>query len=340
MSVPGGEAASSLFAGMAGRGGLLIAVSGGPDSMALLLLAARWRAAGGAVPVFAATVDHGLRPESRTEAESVAAWAASLGVPHATLIWTGDKPRTRVQERARDARYELLAAHAARVGADTLATAHHADDQAETILFRLLRGSGVAGLAGMAREMRRGALWHARPLLDFAKAELVAICESAGQPFFRDPSNENPVYARTRVRQLAETLAAEGLDRSALVRLGARAGRADRALAAAAGAFARAIGATISETGFTARLPTGEAVAAEILLRLIVGEIERLTGRKPRLDRAEALIERLRGALERGVALRASLGGALVRLRANGELAISRESLRRATSGRKGNATY
>jgi tRNA(Ile)-lysidine synthase len=326
---------ANLFAGLAGRSGLLVAVSGGPDSMALLLLASRWRAAGGDVPVYAATVDHGLRPESRAEAVSVARWAASLGVPHETLIWAGEKPSTRIQERARDARYALLATHAARVGADTLATAHHADDQAETILFRLLRGSGVAGLAGMARETRRGDLWHARPLLDLGKADLVACCEAAGQAYVRDPSNENPAYARTRMRRLMETLAAERLDRDALIRLGLRAGRADRALVAATQAFSAAIGAKPADIGFSARLPAGVAIEPEILLRLLMGEIARLSGRKPRLDRAEALAERLRVALSERSALRAALGGALVRLRANGEFMIALEPARRGAAAGK-----
>ena len=332
--------AADLFSGLAGRSGLLVAVSGGPDSVALLLLAARWRASGGGVPVFAATVDHGLRRESAGEAARVAGWAAALDIPHATLNWIGEKPDTRIQERARDARYALLVAHAARIGADTLATAHHADDQAETILFRLLRGSGVAGLAGMARETRRGDVWHARPLLDHSKAELVAICEAAGQAYVRDPSNENPAYARTRMRRLMTSLAAEGLDRDALLRLGLRAGRADRALAAATEAFSGAIRVATAEPGFVARLPAGAAVDPEILLRLLMNEISRLSGHKPRLDRAEALAERLRFALGQRAALRASLGGALVRLRANGELRISPEPARRASAGRKGNATY
>ncbi|HXZ18039.1 MAG TPA: tRNA lysidine(34) synthetase TilS, partial [Roseiarcus sp.] len=141
-------AVDALIAPLATPKATLIAVSGGPDSTALLLMAAEWAARRGA-RVFAATVDHGLRPESAAEAAGVALLSAKLSVPHATLVWSGAKPATRLQERAREARYRLLLAHAEKIGADRIATAHHLDDQAETVLFRLLRGSGVSGLKGM-----------------------------------------------------------------------------------------------------------------------------------------------------------------------------------------------
>ena len=137
--------------------------------------------------------------------------AAKLGVPHATLVWTGPKPSTRLQERAREARYRLLVEHARAIGADAIATAHHADDQAETVLFRLLRGSGVAGLAGMAATSRRDGVTIVRPLLGVAKSDLVAFCRARGVAFADDPSNADPRYARTRLRALLGRLADEGL---------------------------------------------------------------------------------------------------------------------------------
>jgi tRNA(Ile)-lysidine synthase len=212
---------------LSGEPALLLAVSGGPDSTALLLMASEWE---GGPALHAATVDHGLRPESAAEAAAVAALCARLRVPHATLRWEGDKPSTRLQERAREARYDLLAAEARRVGAGVIVTGHHFDDQAETVLFRLARGSGVAGLAGMAARRRRGEVEIARPLLAIRKAELVAFCEARGVAFARDPSNDDARFARPRLRRLAETLAAEGLDAAALVRLARRAALVETAL--------------------------------------------------------------------------------------------------------------
>jgi tRNA(Ile)-lysidine synthase len=208
-----------------GEPALLLAVSGGPDSTALLVMAAEWAGA----RLCAATVDHGLRPEGAAEAAAVARLCDRLGVPHATLVWEGEKPAARLQERAREARYYLLAAEAKRVGARVVVTAHHLDDQAETVLFRLMRGSGIAGLAGMAARTRRGDVEIVRPLLGFAKADLVAFCDTRGLAYVSDPSNENPRFARARLRRL---MADEGLDAPALARLARRAGLVEAALAA------------------------------------------------------------------------------------------------------------
>ena len=216
-------AVATVFTSLASAKAIVLAVSGGPDSVALMLMAAQWAKSGKAPPLFVATVDHGLRPDSRHEAETVALWAAALGLPHQLLVWDGDKPKTRIQERARDKRYALLCAYAAEVGADTLVTAHHADDQAETILFRLVRGSGLKGLAGMAFAMERGGLTHVRPLLDWTKDDLIGLCRDRQHPYFDDPSNRNPAYARARLRRLSGVLAENGLDRAALLRLGTRA---------------------------------------------------------------------------------------------------------------------
>ncbi|MEJ1938863.1 tRNA lysidine(34) synthetase TilS, partial [Nostoc sp. NIES-2111] len=161
---------------MAESKGLLLAVSGGPDSMALLALCAAWaneRPDGQPrPPLFAATVDHWLRPEARDEAAMVAREASRLSVPHSVLDWAGPKPRTGLQEAARQARYALLAEEARRVGATDVVTAHHADDQAETILMRLVRGSGLDGLAGMAAERPLDGVRLVRPLLGIPKSRL------------------------------------------------------------------------------------------------------------------------------------------------------------------------
>jgi tRNA(Ile)-lysidine synthase len=145
--------AKSLFNPLVSLPALVLAVSGGPDSTALMLLAARWAQRGKRKPkLVAVTVDHGLRPESRREALAVKRLALALGIAHRTLRWTGKKPAAGLQEAARFARYRLLAEAARRAGAGAVLTAHTLDDQAETVLMRLARGSGITGLGAM-REM-------------------------------------------------------------------------------------------------------------------------------------------------------------------------------------------
>jgi tRNA(Ile)-lysidine synthase len=304
--------AGDALALLAPHRGLLLAVSGGPDSVALMLLCAKWPERG-RHDVAVATVDHGLRPESRAEAEEVGEWARALGFAHHILTWEGEKPATRIQERARTARYELLADCARRSGASAVVTAHHADDQAETILFRLTRGSGVAGLAGMRKQAQCGRLMILRPLLEWPKAALVEICNRAAQPYFSDPSNDDEAYARTRLRKLAPALAAQGLDRDALLRLGERASRADGALEfCAAEARSRAL---LESESHGARFDPGvlRALPLELLQRLIASEIARLAPRASlRLDRLERAAGRLSEALRSGVKLRLTLANCLL----------------------------
>jgi tRNA(Ile)-lysidine synthase len=209
---------------------LVLGVSGGPDSVAMMGMAALWRDhIQPEITVHIATVDHGLRRESRSEADQVAHLAASLGFRHDILSWDGIKPKTGIQEAARQARYNLLTQKAIDLGA-ALLTAHTSDDQAETILFRLLRGSGIAGLSGMREKIERGGVAHYRPLLHMAKTRLIATCLAQGWPFIEDPSNLNPVYARARMRRLLPILADEGLTPAALNRLGMRLEKADLAI--------------------------------------------------------------------------------------------------------------
>lgn len=333
MEIFGPEDLAARFAPLRQAQGVLLAVSGGPDSVALMLLMQSWaRQCEGvaAVPLAVATVDHGLRSESRNEAEMVAGWAKSLGLQHRILTWEGAKPASRIQEAARTARYGLLFGHAKEIGADHLLTAHQADDQAETILFRLLRGSGFSGLAGMAVATRRGALIHFRPLLDCPKEVLIALCEARGQPFFRDPSNENPRFARARLRRLAPILAAEGLDRDALLRLGRRAARADLALDACAEKCRATLNATRVGGAFVGEIGGLAAEPAEILLRIVEAELRLLGVDKPlRLDRLETLTASLQVALQKGGAWRGSLAGMAFSLNRGAVLTICPEKPRR-----------
>jgi tRNA(Ile)-lysidine synthase len=204
-----------------------IAVSGGPDSLSLLLLAAASRAG----QIEAATVDHALREGSRAEAEMVADVCSRLDVRHAILTaqWD-DKPATAIQERARRERYRLLAIWAKDRRLDAIATAHHLDDQAETLLMRLNRGAGVRGLAGMrpASLVPRSDVPLLRPLLGWPRAELEQIVAGAGLVPARDPSNQDEQFERVRVRRaLAE---ADWLNPQALAASAAHLGEADAAL--------------------------------------------------------------------------------------------------------------
>jgi tRNA(Ile)-lysidine synthase len=318
---------AAAFAPLGRRRALLLAVSGGPDSTALLYLAADLfsRRADGP-SLHAATVDHGLRPESANEAAAVAALAASLGVPHATLKWEGDKPKTRLQERAREARYALLIAHAKAVGAEALVTAHHLDDQAETVLMRLARGSGVAGLAGMAAESEREGIKILRPLLGVTKAELIAVCERAGVAYARDPSNQNDHYLRTRLRKI---LAEEGLNAAALARLARRAEQAEAALQSATEAAEQrlmfiATGACDANALFVE--------PREIAQRLIAAALGKFGGRETTrigLEKVEVITERLAAAHRDGGCYRANVAGACARISARGQIVIEKEPPRR-----------
>ncbi len=306
----------------------LVAVSGGPDSMALLHLAALWRDMGGP-QIHAATVDHDLRPGSRAEAEAVAQWAAALGIPHSILTWTGERPKARIQELARAARYRLLDALAAEIGAEVLLTGHHADDQAETILFRLLRGSGVAGLAAMAPVSQRGGLRIVRPLLGLSKADLIAHCEAMGQAFFQDPSNRDPRYARTNLKPLLTDLAAQGLGRDELLRLGRRAARADEALRAYVESLRTSLAPLVREDSFECPAGSLRSVPLEALLRILEVEIARIGDAAPRLDRLESLAAGVAGAIASGGHFRASLAGALVSVTPAGALLVVKAPPRR-----------
>lgn len=204
-----------------------IAVSGGPDSLALLVLAARARPG----RIEAATVDHGLRAEAAREAEFVARVCATLGVPHSILnIGWSKVPETAIQERARQQRYRLLGYWAEERALDALATAHHADDQAETLLMRLARGSGVRGLAAMRpRSIAPGShLRLVRPLLTWRRAELERVCALAGLAPVDDPSNRDERFERVRIRKVLRE--ADWLDPAAVARSAANLADADTAI--------------------------------------------------------------------------------------------------------------
>jgi tRNA(Ile)-lysidine synthase len=338
-SVGDGEA-NALFRGLEDLPGLVLAVSGGPDSTALLVLAARWAKRLKRAPkLIAVTIDHGLRPEAAREAAMVKELARRLGVPHRTLRWRGRKPRTGLQEAARYARYALLAQIATRSRFSHILTAHTLDDQAETVLFRLARGSGLFGLAGMAHAaplplngVRE--IFLVRPLLHLPKARLVATLQAARIAYAEDPSNRDPRFTRARLRTLMPALAREGLDARGLARLAARLRRAESTIQVAVQAARSALapppwpqhGPIVFPTAPFAGLP------AEVGLRLL-GEAVAHTGNEGPVELAklESLYEALRQARSR---LRRTLAGALITLSSD-YLTVERAPARRRLAMRR-----
>jgi tRNA(Ile)-lysidine synthase len=340
------DEAGVLLRGLEGVCGLVVAVSGGPDSTALLVLAARWAKRLKRPPkLIAVTIDHGLRPQAAGEAAAVKRLARRLGVPHRTLRWRGKKPKSGLPEAARIARYRLLAEAAAQAGYAHILTAHTLDDQAETVLFRLARGSGLSGLAGMATTSLipgggGNGIFLVRPLLSVAKSRLVSTLKSAGIGYADDPTNADPRFTRARLRTLMPALAREGLDARGLARLAARLRRADAAIefavAAARAALApgpwRRGGPIVVARARFAELP------AEVGLRLLGRAIAESGDEGPvELAKLEALYGALRQAPDR---LRRTLAGALITL-AGDHLSVERAPARRASAVRgKGNRGF
>jgi tRNA(Ile)-lysidine synthase len=269
---------------VAPTGQLGVAVSGGPDSLALLLLAAAARPG----RVVAATVDHGLRVESAEEAAMVADLCRQLSVPHRTCPVTVANAGDGLQAAARVARYSALTRWAKEEGAMWLATAHHLDDQAETVLMRLARGSGVTGLSGIRATRRLGrSLSLVRPLLGWRKDELIALVHGAGLVPVDDPSNADPRFDRSRARALL----AGGWP--APERAAAVATRLAEAEAALDWQTSRLAEERLHLTARGGQLETS-GLPREFRRRLLLAAISRLVpGREPRGDELDRLLCRL-----------------------------------------------
>lgn len=313
------DQAKAIFADWKAAPALVLAVSGGPDSIALMWLAARWRRAMTRGPrLIAVTVDHGLRSEAAGEARDVKRLAKALDLPHRTLRWKGFKPKAGLPAAARAARYRLLAMAAQSSGATHILTAHTRDDQAETLLMRMLRGSGIAGLAAMARESEREGVLLARPLLDVPKSRLVATLDRAKIAYADDPTNRDVSFTRPRLRGLMPALAEEGGDSRNLARLAARLARANTALEVLTDGAERYLALRdrndAARFGFDAVAFAG--LAEEVRLRLLKRAIDRVGHEGPaELGKLEALL----GALDQAIAdrqprLKQTLAGAVIGL--------------------------
>ncbi len=263
-----------------------VAVSGGGDSVALLILLHK-----AGYDLRAATVDHRLRPEAADEALGVAKLCKTLGVPHEVLVWDAPDFKGNLQKAAREARRSLLAAWAQRLGLRDIVLGHTLEDQAETVLMRLARGSGVDGLAGMAAVRHEGGLsWH-RPLLTARRAELRVYLREAGLSWVDDPSNEDLKYDRVKARRALDILAPLGLGSERLAETAAHMRRARGALEAATLGLAQRC-ASVSEAG-ELRLTGFEMAPREVQLRLLAGALVWVSGARyrPRFTALEALLE-------------------------------------------------
>jgi len=342
------RAAKQLFAELRSAPALVLAVSGGPDSVALMWLAARWKRGLARGPqLTVVTVDHGLRPEAAREAREVKRLAAELGLAHRTLRWRGAKPDTGLPAAAREARYRLLAQAARNAGASHVLTAHTRDDQAETLLMRLVRGSGLAGLSAMARLTERDGVVLVRPLLDVPKSQLIATLRRAKIGFADDPTNRDTAFTRPRLRALLPQLAAEGGDSRSLARLAGRLARAnaavdvlvdgaERFLQLRARGDAPQAGVRSFEASAFANLPE------EVRLRLLLRAVNALGHEGPaELGKVETLLAALDQAIAASLAaspraaangrpvLKQTLAGALISL-AGGRIHIAPAPARRS----------
>lgn len=294
--------------------GLCLAVSGGSDSLALMRLTHRW-ATGRAISLHVVSIDHGLRRDSAQEAALVGRKAAALGLPHAVRRWTGWDGRGNLQDAARSARQTLLACHARESGAQAVLLGHTQDDQAETLLMRLARGSGVEGLGAMHPRIDHKGLSWLRPLLDVPRAELRAWLHASGEDWIEDPSNLDPRFDRVRIRQALAVLAPLGITAGGLASTAERLRAARDSLEHLAGLAAAEL-LSQDHGDYILQADGFDALPEDTRTRLVAGILCALsgTGYRPRLAPLQAALQ----------ARRATLHGCLL-TRASGQIRISRE---------------
>ncbi len=282
---------------------LVVGCSGGADSMALTLLLAEYCKRSGNT-LTAITVDHGLRKESAVEAAQVGKWLKKHSIEHVVLKWEGKKPASNIQEAAREARYQLLAEYCHAHNVKHVVLAHHREDQAETFLLRLARGSGVDGLSCMARETQMHGVTLLRPLLDVSKMQLLAYLKAKKQRYIDDPSNHKLIYDRVRMRKALPMLAELGLTPERLVSTAKAMERTRKSLEAQTAAVL-AVHCDYFPEGYAALKPFD--ADDEIALRVMASLVMTIGGHivKPRLEETEQLLSAVRQKPFKG----ATLGG-------------------------------
>ena len=321
----------ALFAPIAGVRRVALAVSGGADSLALLDAVDRWRRVPGRPAAIVLTVDHRLRDGSEKEAERVVALAAERGLEARHLVSSKLRPTGDVEGAARRARYRLLVAATRQLLASHLLLAHHRDDQAETFLMRLQRGSGVFGLAAMRPQVRAGDVVIFRPFLGVSRSRLAATAAVAGLVPVEDPMNSDPRFLRARIRRIMPLLAAEGFGPAEIAATTHR-------LALAADAVDAAVDRLIAEAAVVDALAVAAVDAAafvaapeEVRLRLLVRLLIAIGGEDypPRFARLEGLHRAMASHPGHG-RLKRTLAGVVLEWRAGRFLAyreIGREGL-------------
>jgi len=274
---------------------IAVGVSGGPDSMVLAYLLSCWSEEKGGPQIHILSVDHGLRAEAVDEVAHVKNvsenWPRST---HYILKWGGEKPAQRVQESARSARYGLMEAHCEAHGITALLLAHHRDDQSETVLFRLAKGSGLDGLTGIRPSQERGNLTLFRPLLDISKDDILAFCHEEEIPFVDDPSNEKEQYARVRLRRSRAVLEQEGLSSKRLAVTAKRMERARCALEFYSDKVYRRAAKNIESVRIVFDCGVLFSEPEETVLRVLMKAMEDLCSTqayRPRMEKVESLLE-------------------------------------------------
>ena len=318
-----------LFAPVRNEPSLALAVSGGADSLALMLLAKRWAESRSTPPrLHVYSLDHALRPEAAAEVRMVLEAASGLGIPATGLRWNEDKPQAGLQEAARLARYHLIGQAMAADGCGVLLTAHHRQDQAETVLMRMAHGSGIEGLKGISPWSEVEGVRVFRPLLLTDPAALRQLVAEAGLSSAEDPSNIDPHYERVRWRQAMPALAELGLDAAALSVFAKRMAEADAAIAQMTDACFSEL---VRLDGFGSaciELAPFVGLSPAISTRLL-GRVLNIVGGRQK-PRALGQVERLRRSLTDGTMPKSTtVMGCVVRLKDN-EIAIAREPGRTA----------
>jgi|GEM_PF-106429 len=301
-----------LFSGLKSFSRLTLAVSGGADSLSLLVLFSEWsRRAAWQGTADVVCVDHRLRAESADEAAFVARKAAECGLAGHILSWDAAKPAGNLQQEARRARYLLIAGHMSRTGAEALLLGHHLDDQAETFLDRLTRGSGLSGLSAMAADEADGphGLRLLRPFLSVPKARLEASLLERGLTWCTDPSNRDPKYKRSRLRRIMTLLAEEGLTADRIAQTAGNLRRARHALEKTVRDLAARLVTEHPAGPLKMRRDGYRETEEDLRLRLLSHTVGRVTGERPRIRLRK--LQALDAALLAEEGCRQTLSGAL-----------------------------